>query len=77
MPDLATEVDDLDGTYGGVTVQFGSGAFSQPAVSSTASSLTIPIHATRTVNQPLEFTFGSASTWPAAASASTSCSTRR
>ena len=59
MPDLATAVDALDGTYGGVTVQFGSGGFGQPAVSSTAGSLTIPIHATRTVNEPLAFKFGS------------------
>ena len=58
MGDLATALEARDGTYGGITVQFGAGAFSQPAVTTTATSITIPIHAARVVNQPLDFTFG-------------------
>ncbi|HSL11509.1 MAG TPA: calcium-binding protein [Actinomycetota bacterium] len=58
MSALAGEIEARDGIYGGVTVQFGSGAFSQPAVSATATSITIPIHAERHVDQPLDFAFG-------------------
>src|SRR5918999_994188 len=59
MGDLATAIEARDGTYGGVTVQFGSGAFTQPAVTAVdADTISIPIHATRTVNEPLEFAFG-------------------
>ena len=54
MSDLATAVDARDGNYGGVTVQFGGAV----PVSSTSTSITIPVHATRTVNQPLAFKFG-------------------
>ncbi len=58
MSALAAEIEARDGTYGGITVQFGSGAFTQPAVSATSTSITIPIHAERHVDQPLEFEFG-------------------
>ncbi|MDQ3176375.1 MAG: hypothetical protein M3Q72_02360 [Actinomycetota bacterium] len=58
MADLAAFVETRDGTYGGVAVQFGAGTFSQPAVSSTVTSITVPVHATRTVSEPLDFEFG-------------------
>src|SRR5215213_6438337 len=58
MSALATAIEARDGTYGGVTVQFGDGDFSQPDVSSTPTSITIPIHAERAVSQPLDFSFG-------------------
>jgi len=59
MAALATAIEARDGTYGGVTVQFGTGAFSQPAVTAVdEDTISIPIHATRIVNEPLEFAFG-------------------
>ena len=45
MNDLATASSLRDGTYGGVMVQFGDGAFSQDDVTATSTSITIPIHA--------------------------------
>ena len=60
MADLAGDIEALDDDDGvGIDIQFGAGTLApaQAAVSQTATSITIPIHAERAVSQPLDFTF--------------------
>ena len=58
MGALATAIEAHDGTYGGVTVQFGLGSFTQARGELDRDLDHDPVHATRTVNQPLDFAFG-------------------
>src|SRR5688572_20517975 len=61
LADLAGEIDDLDDEDGvGIDIQFGAGTLkpAQAGVTGDADTLTIPIHAERSVNQPLDFAFG-------------------
>ncbi len=61
MSELATAIEAKDDLAGSLKIQFGSGTLDpgQAAVSSTPTSITIPVHAERSVAQPLQFAFGS------------------
>jgi Ca2+-binding RTX toxin-like protein len=60
LGELADTIDGKDDVAGPLKIQFGEGTLkpAQADVTATGDSITIPIHAERHVDQPLQFKFG-------------------